>query len=149
MAFSVFLVYLLFFSAPGGGNSFRDRQGEQLPIFDSLVWIKGEELFKKNLPTVIVGFEQWCPGCLISISANNNFFKDNSTRYNVLGITTENDDGLRELVNTKIDYPVAQDSQGALHAFFENNAIPFYVVVDSSFHVLYQGHDFPGDKALR
>lgn len=146
---AVFLVYLLFFSDTGSQPFCRNREGEQLPLFSSLSWVQGEESWQKNLPTVVIGFEQWCPNCIVSIASNNKFFRENSHKYNLIGVCTELDDGLKELAQTTIEYPVAHDATGVLHSFFENNSIPFYVVLDSSSRVLYQGHRFPPEKILR
>gem|GEM_PF-1774315 len=118
---------------------FKDRLGEQFPKLQEVVWLD-QKAPQKELPTLYIRWEVWCPACLQSIEKNNELAKTYQDRINILGLTTQWDDGVKDLSRRLIQYPVGHDVKQVLDHFFEVQAIPFYALVDGQNKIIYQGN---------
>ena len=84
----------------------------------------------------------WCPPCRRAIPELNGYFQKFGDKLVVIGITDENEEAVRKLIDPKIEYYVAIDTQARTKNTLEVTGIPHVLLIDPQGIVRWEGYPF-------
>ena len=84
----------------------------------------------------------WCPPCREAIPELNGYSKQFADKLVVIGISDETEEAVRRLVDPKIEYYVAIDSQARMKKAVEVTGIPHVLIIDPQGYVRWEGFPF-------
>ena len=136
-------------SSPGSG---------QLPVAGKKIWAKsflnqkapdvmGEKWLtaepdRRGKFTLIDFWATWCPPCRAAIPELNDYYKKFGDKLVVIGISDETESAVRKLVDPKIEYAIAIDTQGRTKKTVEVTGIPHVLIIDPQGIVRWEGFPF-------
>jgi thiol-disulfide isomerase/thioredoxin len=84
----------------------------------------------------------WCPVCRAAIPGLNAIQHDFGSRLVVIGLTHEPEEVVQRMVDPKIEYYVAVDTQARTEKALEVTAIPHVLIIDPNGIVRWEGFPF-------
>ncbi|HWY30530.1 MAG TPA: TlpA disulfide reductase family protein [Candidatus Acidoferrum sp.] len=90
----------------------------------------------------------WCPPCRAAISELNAYSKQFGDKLVVIGISDETEEAVRRMVDPKIEYYVAIDTQARMKKAVEVTGIPHVLILDPQGYVRWEGFPFLGGYEL-
>jgi|GEM_PF-1454532 len=123
-------------------KKFSNSFDSQTHYFKNLKFLQGEWKVSPTAqykPIFVFRFEHWNPASLKAIPFFNVIQKKYSDRLEILGITSNDSPGLRELLDSRFRFPVAHDPQQRIDLFFSIKKIPFFCLVSPEGTVFYEG----------
>jgi len=131
---------------PGTGKQLWARSflGQKMPEFFVEKWLPGEPDHRGKF--VLIDFwATWCAPCRAAIPDLNRFQAEFGDHMVVIGITDEPEDVVRKMVDPKIEYTVAVDTQARTKKTVEVTGIPHILIIDPRGIVRWEGFPFlPG-----
>ena len=84
----------------------------------------------------------WCPPCRKAISELNAYSQQFDAKLVVIGISDETEEAVRRMVDPKIEYYVAIDTQARMKKAVEVTGIPHVLIIDPQGYVRWEGFPF-------
>jgi thiol-disulfide isomerase/thioredoxin len=84
----------------------------------------------------------WCPPCREAVSELNAYSKQFGDKLVVIGISDETEEAVRRMVDPKIEYYVAIDTQARMKKAVEVTGIPHVLIIDPQGCVRWEGFPF-------
>ena len=84
----------------------------------------------------------WCPPCRAAIAELNLYSKQFGDKLVVIGISDETEEAVRRMVDPKIEYYVAIDTQARMKKAVEVTGIPHVLIMDPQGYVRWEGFPF-------
>jgi thiol-disulfide isomerase/thioredoxin len=84
----------------------------------------------------------WCPPCRKAIPELNGFYEKFGDKLVVIGISDETEDAVRKLVNPRIEYSMAIDTQARTKKAVGVTGIPHVLIIDPQGIVRWEGFPF-------
>jgi cytochrome c biogenesis protein CcmG/thiol:disulfide interchange protein DsbE len=84
----------------------------------------------------------WCPPCRAAIAELNAYSKQFGDKLVVIGISDETEEAVRRMVDPKIEYYVAIDTQARMKKAVEVTGIPHVLIIDPQGYVRWEGFPF-------
>ena len=84
----------------------------------------------------------WCPPCRAAIAELNAYSKQFGDKLVVIGISDETEEAVRRMVDPKIEYYVAIDTQARMKKAVEVTGIPHVLILDPQGYVRWEGFPF-------
>jgi thiol-disulfide isomerase/thioredoxin len=131
---------------PGTGKALWARSflNQKMPEFVIEKWLNGEPDHRGKF--VLIDFwATWCAPCRAAIPELNRFQAEFGGHLVVIGITDEPEAVVRKMVDPKIEYAVAVDTQARTKKNLEVTGIPHVLIIDPHGIVRWEGFPFlPG-----
>jgi thiol-disulfide isomerase/thioredoxin len=131
---------------PGTGKALWARSflDKKMPEFVVEKWLNGEPDHRGKF--VLIDFwATWCGPCREAIPELNRFQAEFGDHLVVIGITDEPEAVVRKMVDPKIEYTVAIDTQSRTKKAMEVTGIPHILIIDPRGIVRWEGFPFlPG-----
>ena len=133
---------------PGTGKQLWARSflNQKMPEFVVEKWLPGEPDHRGKF-VLIEFWATWCAPCRAAIPDLNRFQAEFGDHLVVIGITDEPEDVVRKMVDPKIEYTVAVDTQSRTKKTMEVTGIPHILIIDPRGIVRWEGFPFlPGHE---
>ncbi len=125
-------------------KSFLNQKAPELVVEK---WLTAEPE-RRGKFTLIDFWATWCPPCRAAIPELNGYYKKFSDKLVVIGISDETESAVRKLVDPKIEYAIAIDTQGRTKKTVEVTGIPHILIIDPQGIVRWEGFPFLEDYQL-
>ncbi len=84
----------------------------------------------------------WCPPCRAAIPELNDYYEKFGDKLVVIGLSDETEDAVRKLVNPRIEYSIAIDTQARMKKAVGVTGIPHALLIDQQGIVRWEGFPF-------
>ena len=141
-----------------GSLTDENTAGGQTPATGKKIWAKS--VLNQRAPAVVVEkwlttppdargkfilidfWATWCPPCRAAIPELNGFQRKFGDKLVVIGLSDESEDAVRKMVNPKIEYAVAIDTQARTKRVLDVTGIPHVLIIDPQGIVRWEGFPF-------
>jgi thiol-disulfide isomerase/thioredoxin len=112
------------------------KVGDNVALPEVITDLNGTKFQFRGL-TLLIFFNPDCPSCVNEAPLWNYFFQNHQNRVKVFGITRAEEKLIRDFVrNTRVTYPIAQDSRGVLFENFRVRKVPTHFLIKDNSVVL-------------
>ena len=115
--------------------------GQPAPKLEVEKWLTAAPDTKGKF--VLIDFwATWCPPCRKAIPELNGYHKKFGDKLVVIGLSDQTEEDVRKLVDPKIEYFVAIDTQARMKKAVEVKGIPHVLIIDPQGIVRWEGFPF-------